>query len=84
MPGQNGTLRQYLDSLAKPLNTEAQNTIIRQLVFGLCYLHEHKVAHRDFKSPNVLLDSGSVSLLVVSICSHSEILFVAKFILNKN
>jgi serine/threonine protein kinase len=58
MPEQNGTLRQYLDKLAEPLYKEAQTTMIRQLVFGLCYLHEHKVAHRDFKSPNVLLDAG--------------------------
>jgi serine/threonine protein kinase len=58
MTEQNGTLRQYLDCQAKPLDQEEQNMMVCQLVFGLCYLHEHKVAHRDFKSPNVLLDAG--------------------------
>ncbi len=56
MSEQNGTLRQYLDKQSVPLELVEQTTLIHQLVFGLSYLHEHRVAHRDFKSLNVLLD----------------------------
>ncbi len=54
---QNGTLREYLDN-SKSLPTTEQIDLVHQLIFGLAYLHNHKVSHGDFKSLNVLLDAG--------------------------
>jgi serine/threonine protein kinase len=54
---QNGTLREYLD-ISKSLQAAEQIDIIHQMIFGLAYLHNHKISHEDFKSLNVLLDAG--------------------------
>ena len=54
---QNGTLREYLDNSTSLVVTE-QIYFVHQLIFGLSYLHNHKIAHCDFKSLNVLLDAG--------------------------
>jgi serine/threonine protein kinase len=54
---QNGTLREYLDN-SKSLPATEQIDMVHQMIFGLAYLHDHKISHGDFKSFNVLLDAG--------------------------
>ena len=61
---QKGTLRELLDASPQKLQLHEQTRIIKQLVFGLSYLHPQKVAHRDFKSLQVLIDERLVLHLV--------------------
>ena len=50
-----GSLRELLDENATVLlPQETQIKYVKQLCHGLQYLHDCKVAHRDFKSLNVL------------------------------
>merc|ERR1711991_342418 len=42
---------------------EMKLSILRDIVAAMSYLHEHKVIHRDLKSPNVLLHEGREMLL---------------------
>ncbi|EKX44272.1 hypothetical protein GUITHDRAFT_72389 [Guillardia theta CCMP2712] len=51
---QGGDLRDYID--ARGVQSEEERIrIITELAFGLDYLHAKDIAHRDFKSRNVLL-----------------------------
>ena len=50
-----GSLREHLDENPTVLlPQETQIKYVKQLCHGLQYLHDSKVAHRDFKSLNVL------------------------------
>jgi len=54
---QGGSLRDLLDKdHATPLPTEEQLDFSTQLCRGMKHLHAKKVAHKDFKSLNVLID----------------------------
>jgi serine/threonine protein kinase len=69
---QNGTLREYLDS-SKSLKATEQIDVVHQMIFGLAYLHNHKISHGDFKSLNVLLDAGHG--YSSSDCTHNSFIF---------
>lgn len=36
-------------------------TYANHIAFGMAYLHENKMVHRDLKSPNILIDSFNVA-----------------------
>jgi serine/threonine protein kinase len=53
---ENGELFDYIKSNG-PLNEEMTARIFLQLYSAVKYLHFKRIAHRDIKSENVLLDS---------------------------
>ena len=51
-----GDLLEYLNS-SDGLSEDEIRTLFQQLVLGVAYCHKEKVAHRDIKCENILLDS---------------------------
>ena len=51
-----GDLLEYLNS-SDGLAEEEIRRLFQQLVLGIAYCHKEKVAHRDIKCENILLDS---------------------------
>mmetsp|Transcript_7394 Transcript_7394/g.18811 ORF Transcript_7394/g.18811 Transcript_7394/m.18811 type:complete len:1283 (+) Transcript_7394:321-4169(+) len=51
-----GTLRQWLLSNPKPWEVQS---VFRQLVQGLAYMHDHGIVHRDIKMDNVLMTADT-------------------------
>ena len=48
---------------AAPLTAPQRKHVLRQLVEGLCFLHEHGIVHRDLKPQNILVgDAWSVRI----------------------
>jgi serine/threonine protein kinase len=47
------------------LRTEQCYKLLRQLVEGLAFLHEHGVAHLDLKSPNIVIDTALERLYII-------------------
>jgi serine/threonine protein kinase len=56
-----GDLQRYVKSKGKLTEAEALR-LLRQLVAGLKYLHEHQILHRDLKSSNVFIKRGDVRI----------------------
>jgi len=54
-----GDLHGFLKSSVVPLSEEQQLDIALQIAAGMKYLHSRQVAHRDLKSPNVLMFKNS-------------------------
>ncbi|CAK9099864.1 unnamed protein product [Durusdinium trenchii] len=48
----------------KPLNEGSVKVLLRMLLEGVAFLHEHGVMHRDLKPPNLLIDGSSGELKV--------------------
>ena len=58
-----GCLRNLLDENPDtPLPENLQLDYIKQLCHGMKYLHEHKIAHRDFKSLNVFVNGATMKI----------------------
>ena len=57
-----GSLRDRLDNHSIVLDEETQLDFSLQVCRGMKYLHNHKVAHKDFKSLNVLMDGNSLKI----------------------
>jgi len=67
------TLSQYLNAHGPLKETDAVD-IMLQIVNGMCYLHDMKVAHRDLKPDNVVVTPPNDSQLVHLGCIHVKLL----------
>jgi serine/threonine protein kinase len=62
-----GTLGQWLASNPKPWEVQS---VFRQLVQGLAFMHDHGVVHRDIKMDNVLMTSDTRPIICDFGISH--------------
>ncbi|XRA97987.1 cyclin-dependent kinase G-2 [Pycnococcus provasolii] len=49
-------LRALMDAMTTPFTVSEVKTVMKQLLAGVSYLHEHWVVHRDLKTSNVLMN----------------------------
>eukprot|EP00002_Diphylleia_rotans_P027259 TRINITY_DN5460_c0_g1_i4.p1 TRINITY_DN5460_c0_g1~~TRINITY_DN5460_c0_g1_i4.p1 ORF type:complete len:593 (+),score=122.13 TRINITY_DN5460_c0_g1_i4:65-1843(+) len=56
-----GSVRDFMDMWPEPFTEDQIATILSHTLAGVAYLHENKIAHRDIKSANILLDSQGKS-----------------------
>lgn len=58
-----GALDSIMVELEKPLTEPQIAYVCKNMVEALCFLHSHKIIHRDLKAGNVLLTmNGGVKL----------------------
>lgn len=50
-------LKSILEDMPEPFLASEVKTLLRQLVAGVAYLHEHWILHRDLKTSNLLLNN---------------------------
>jgi len=55
-----GSIRNIYLNYGGRLEEQTIRTYTEQILLGLCYLHENKVAHCDLKCANVLVDANGV------------------------
>ncbi|OQR97983.1 mitogen-activated protein kinase kinase kinase [Thraustotheca clavata] len=71
MPG--GSLSAYIRAVGGALTIERTKQYTWQLLSALQYLHEHRLAHRDIKSANVLLSMDQSQLKLADFGALKEI-----------
>jgi BR serine/threonine kinase len=55
----NGSISDYLESIPKIVAI----SFFRQIIYGLEYLHQHRICHRDLKPDNLLLTAANQILI---------------------
>ena len=50
-----------MERRGRPFSTDVAINIILQIANGMCYLHTQKIAHRDLKSLNVVINKVSIA-----------------------
>jgi|GEM_PF-5027169 hypothetical protein len=58
---ENGSLYDYLQQKGQQLDWPNKQKLMLELCYGLAYLHQQNVIHRDLKSANVLIDENGLS-----------------------
>ena len=52
-----GTLGEFVRKLKRALDETTAIAYVRQILFGVGYLHKHEILHRDLKADNILMGS---------------------------
>ena len=60
----NGTIREYLDKTERPIEENKCKHWFRQMASAIKFLHDNRIAHRDIKPDNFLLDNNYQTVLV--------------------
>jgi serine/threonine protein kinase len=58
------TLQDFIRRYSYDVPNDIKRLVAVQVIEALCYLHSMGVAHRDIKTDNVILGSGSVLKLI--------------------
>lgn len=67
--GSDADMAEFAAKRAKQVRT--QTVLVGQLLEAINFLHEEKVAHRDLKSDNILLDMDSLGKLSIICFTHT-------------
>ena len=58
---ENGSLYDYLQRKGQQLDWPTKQKLMLDICYGLAYMHQQKVIHRDLKSANVLIDERGLA-----------------------
>src|SRR6266542_4730031 len=62
----NGNLRQRLNKEFNSLGWDEKLYIIRDIIHGLCNIHEKGLTHQDFHSGNILNNTGTLNYINIT------------------